>query len=447
MSAPDTMRAADAGRRRLLGALAFVLVLAAAVAVAWWATRDARGGAGAGGAAAGGHDHAAMLAAGGGGGDAPRAVRIDAADARRIGVTYAVATTDPAARELRVVGEVAVDETRQHVVALKVDGWVERLHVDFTGRAVRAGEPMLALYAPMLVSTQEELLLARRHAAALAGTADPEAARAARELVESARRRLRLWDVPAAEIARVERTGVVRRTITVAAPASGVVVEKSVVAGQQVAAGQPLFRLADLGRVWIEGEVYEQDLPAVRVGQGVDVELRALPGQTRRGRVEYVYPTLDPATRTARVRVAVPNDDRRLLPGMYATLRLRTPGRADVVTVPRGAVLSTGERHMVFVKRPDGRLAPHLVLLGAAGEERVEVLLGIAAGDTVVASATFLLDAESNLGSAMGGMGDHAGMDMTAPVPLDAPRGAPPPAGAPSRAAPGARPAAPHGGH
>jgi multidrug efflux pump subunit AcrA (membrane-fusion protein) len=270
------------------------------------------------------------MMAGGGGGDSARAVEIPATDARRIGVTYTVVSADPVARELRVVGQVAVDETRQTSVSLKLDGWVERLWIDFTGRTVRRGEPMLALYAPMLVSAQEELLLAHRHARAMAASAgvDPEAARAAEGLVTSARRRLRLWDVPAAEIARLERTGEVRRTLTLAAPASGVVVEKNVVAGQQVQAGEPLFRLADLSTVWVEGEVFEQDLPVVRPGAGGRRGVPRAPGETWKGRVSYVYPTLDPATRTARVRIAMPNREGKLKPGMYATLRLEAPGRA-----------------------------------------------------------------------------------------------------------------------
>jgi len=181
-------------------------------------------------------------------------------------------------------------------------------------------------------------------------------------------------------------------------------------------AGDPLYRIVDLSTVWMEGEVFEQDLPSVRLGQRVTADLEALPGQAFRGRITYVYPTLNADTRTARVRVEVPNPGLRLKPGMYATFRLTGSGRASALSVPRTAVLSTGERNLVFVKRPDGMLEPRLVVLGMATDDRIEILHGVAAGDTVVASATFLIDAESNLGTALGGMGDMPGMDMTAPT-------------------------------
>jgi Cu(I)/Ag(I) efflux system membrane fusion protein len=180
-------------------------------------------------------------------------------------------------------------------------------------------------------------------------------------------------------------------------------------------AGDALYKVADLRTVWIEGEVFENDLASVRVGQRVQADFQALPGEQRTGRIAYVYPTLNPETRTVRVRVVLPNADLRLKPGMYATVRIAGTERPDVLTVPRSAVLSTGERSMVFVKERSGQLAPHEVALGSANDARVEVLRGIAVGDTVVASATFLVDAESNLGTALGGMGNMPGMEMTTP--------------------------------
>ena len=178
------------------------------------------------------------------------------------------------------------------------------------------------------------------------------------------------------------------------------------------------FRVADLGTVWVEGDVYEQDLRAIRTGQAAVAELDAYPGERWTGRIDYVYPTLSAETRTARVRVALANPGLRLKPGMYATLRVTggaSTAGAPVLTVPRGAVLATGERSLVFVRRADGRLEPREVRLGAASDDRVEILRGVAVGDTVVASATFLVDAESNLGTALGGMGDMPGMEITVP--------------------------------
>ena len=354
------------------------------------------------------HTHTATATAAG-----PVTLSDDAA--RRIGVTFTTAATGSIAREIRTVGQVTYDETRVKAISPKIDGWVERLYLDFTGMPVRVGDPLLAIYSPMLVTAQEELLLAKRLATDVA-SGTPDAVRGADELVRSARRRLTYWDVPQSEIDRIEQTGEVQRTLTLRAPVGGVVVEKLVVAGLLIMAGDPLYRVADLSVVWVEGEVFEQDLGAIRLGLPVVTEFEAYPGEQWAGRIAYVYPTLNADTRTARVRVELANPRLRLKPGMYATFRFTGGARAGVLSVPRSAVLSTGERSLVFVRREDGKLEPREVRIGAAAGDRVEVLSGLAAGETVVASATFLVDAESNLGTALGGMGNMPGMDMTAPV-------------------------------
>lgn len=399
--------------RRLAGRLLLVALPLVAVVVAWWTTRDT-----AVQAAAGGHDHASMLAAAG---DEARPVMLTADEARRIGVTFAPVEPSDVPRRIRTVGQVTFDETRVTTISPRVDGWVERLHVDFTGRPVGRGEPLFAVYSPMLVTAQEELLLAHRLARDVAG-GSAEVRAGADDLVASARRRLANWAVPESEIARVERSGQVQRALTLRSTTSGVVVEKNVTEGQRVMAGDALYRVADLSAVWVEGDIYEQDLRAVRVGQPATAELDAYPGEHWTGRITYVYPTLSAETRTARVRVEIANPGRRLLPGMYATLHIEGVGRGITLTVPRSAVLVTGERQLVFVKRADGRLEPRLVEVGATSDDRVEIVRGVAAGDTVVASATFLLDAESNLGTALGGMGDMPGMEFTLP-PSTAPSG------------------------
>jgi len=200
------------------------------------------------------------------------------------------------------------------------------------------------------------------------------------------------------------------------APASGVILEKNVLNGQRIMEGDVLYRIADLATVWIEGEVFEQDLASVRIGQQVQVDFQALPGVVRTGRITYIYPTLSPETRTGRVRVALPNPGLGLKPGMFATLRFSAVATGPVLSIPRSAVLSTGERSLVFVRSPDGRFTPVDIVIGAQTEDRVEVRRGLTVGDMVVASATFLVDAESNLGSLFGGMGDMPGMDLTAPA-------------------------------
>jgi membrane fusion protein, copper/silver efflux system len=182
-----------------------------------------------------------------------------------------------------------------------------------------------------------------------------------------------------------------------------------------VMAGTAIYKIVDLSRVWVDGEVYEQDLPLIRLGQRAEAELQAIPGATFVGTVAYIYPTLNPDTRTVRVRVQLSNEDHRLKPGMFATLRLFPTSGRSVLSVPRSAVLSTGERNLLFVKRADGMLEPRAVEIGGASSDRIEILRGLAGGDTVVTSATFLVDAESNLGTALGGMGNMPGMDIAAP--------------------------------
>ena len=342
-------------------------------------------------------------------------VMLSSADAHRIGVTYAPVTMEPVVRQIRTVGQVSYDEEHVSAIAPKLDGWVDSLFVNYTGQPVRRGERLLTIYAPMAVSAEEELVLAHKLRDRVAnGT--PDARRGADDLLAGARRRLSYWDIPAAEIAQVESTGVVRKELTLRSPVTGVVVQKSVVAGQRVMAGQSLYQIVDLRSVWVQGQVFERDLPAVHVGQAVDATFDALPGVVRTGRITFIDPVINPDTRTARVRVALGNVDMALKPGMYATLTASAREAPHTLSVPRNAVLSTGERNIVFLKRPDGMLEPREVTLGMAGDERVAVVSGLELGDTVVATATFLVDAESNLGEALGGMGNMPGMDMSAPT-------------------------------
>jgi Cu(I)/Ag(I) efflux system membrane fusion protein len=388
-----------------------------------------------------GHNHAAAPVA-----DSAMPVSLSDADRQRIGVTFTRVERSPLERQVRTVAQVVYDETRMKEVVPRIDGYVEQLYVNATGQQVVRGEPLFAIYSPMLVTTQQEMLLAKRLTEQVkGGTSD--AVQGAAALLESARTRLQYWEVPSDAIERVLSTGVVERTITLRSPVSGVVVQKSVVAGQRLMAGEAAYQIVDLSRVWIEGEVFEPDLPAVKLGQQVSAEFPALPGDVRSGRIAYVYPTLNPETRTARVRVELANPDLRLKPGMYATFRFATQtGR--VLNVPRSAVLVTGKRALVFVRDSTGTLVPREVTLGQGTDDRIEVLSGLREGETVVASATFLVDAESNLGSALGGMANMPGMEVTTPpqrLAPDSPRGAPVPA-APSDTTMPDMPGMNHGG-
>ena len=385
--------------RRALRAMLSLAMVAGAVLAAVVLTRDTTSA-----SATAGHNHAAATT------DSAVPVALTADGAKRIGVTFAAALIDDMTTDVTSLGQVTWDETRATAIAPKVDGWVEKLHVNFTGQDVRQGEALLDLYSPMLVTAQEELLLATRLVRDVVNGTD-EARRSAEEMLASARRRLQYWDMAAVDIERIERTGQATRTVTLRATSQGVVVEKSVLSGQRIMAGETLYRLADLRTVWVDGQVFEHDLALVRTGQRVSVEIQAYPGERWPGSVTYIYPLVDAATRRARIRIELANPGQRLKPGMFATVHLTSALRERVLTVPRSAVLATGQRSVVFLKTASGTLQPHEVVTGAANDDRVEIRSGLQAGDTVVASATFLVDAESNLKAALDNMAGMPGMD------------------------------------
>jgi Cu(I)/Ag(I) efflux system membrane fusion protein len=336
-------------------------------------------------------------------------VHLTAEEERALGVVYTVVRRGPLARTIRTVGGVQPPETGLTDITPKIDGFVDKLYVNFTGQTVRRGQALLSLYSPMLVSAQEELLTAKRLASQVDSTAGEAYARA-QALLEAARRRLAYWDITPTQIARIERTGEVTKTLTLVAPFNGVVLEKMVVEGQQVMPGMKLYRLADLSSVWIEGEVFEQDLQFVHVRSQAHIEVTAYPGRHWMGEVSFVYPVVDERSRTNRIRVTVPNPGLELKPGMYATVYFDAQVGTDVLTVPIDAVVVTGERNVVFVRDEEGMLAPREVVLGPRGGDRVQVVRGLSEGETIVASANFLVDAESRLARGAGGMPGMAGM-------------------------------------
>ncbi len=398
-------------RAQIISALAIVLLSAGAVTVyslAQTPPPTTEGG-------MEGHDHSAMS---GGGGDA-QPVTLDEEGARRIGVTFATVTTGSLPRTVRTVGFVTYDETRLTSVSPKIEGWVEHLYVNFTGAPVRAGQPLLEVYSPALVSAQEELLLAKRFLDEAREGGGLQAQEKAEQLLDAARRRLAYWDIPQDLIQAIEEGGSVTKTLTLRAPATGVVVEKNVVEGARIAPGMELFRLADLGRVWVEAEVFEKDLSMVRNGQHAMVSFEAYPGEMFHGSVTYVYPVVSPEARTGRVRLELQNPDLKLKPGMYAQVELHGANMEETLLIPRSAVLQTGERSMVFHRMSNGQLHPMEVVTGLSSGDQIQVLSGLREGHVVVASATFLIDAESNLGAAMAAMAgmdhsmmDHSQMDM-----------------------------------
>ena len=324
-------------------------------------------------------------------------VPIDRGAAARLGIRFARASERPVATSVRAVGVLKYAEPRQAYVNARVSGWVEKLYADYVGKSVTAGDPLLALYSPDLVSAQEEYLLARRlHDDTLAA---------------SARRRLALWNIPADQIDSLEARGAVARTLTLRAPRSGEIVEKNVIEGQAVQTGTNLFLIADRSELWVDVAIFEQDAAAVRVGTPATVIVDAVPGRTFQGRVTFLYPQLDEKTRTLTARVEVANAAGTLRPGMYATAELARGGRR-AVSVPLTAVLPTGTKDLVFVNRGDGRFVPREIRVGARGDSLVEIVEGLKAGDEVIASATYLLDSESNLAAAIQGLMLQMGMGL-----------------------------------
>jgi Cu(I)/Ag(I) efflux system membrane fusion protein len=428
-----------ARRNWILAGIAGLLLLAGGTAGWWLAMRampmeEAASGAGDGTSGMPGMEGMAGTEdrAGAGGMEAgpqpsPALVRVDPVRLQRSGVRYAVAELEPLDRTVRAEASIGYDEERRAYVTTKIAGWVETLHVDEPGQTVRRGQPLLEIYSPELVSTQQELVLALEHAdrpsargapadtsgsfgAGHGGVRTPRAL-APERLVESARRRLELWDVPQAEIERLVRTREVRRTLTLAAPVGGVVVEKRVLQGARVEPGENLYLIADVSTVWVEARVFEADLAELRVGQPATIAVEAYPGETFAGTVGFIYPYLDPMTRTVAVRLEVPNPAGRLKPGMFATVLFHVSGAREAVVVPASAVIETGERAFVLVKRGEGLFEPREVEVGARAADEVAIAQNLAAGDTVVASANFLIDSESNLMAFMGGM---LGMGMRA---------------------------------
>lgn len=341
---------------------------------------------------------------------ARQAVALSGNQERALGVVLHTVSLHDLDRAIRTVGVIEPAESRIAEVTPKIEGFVERLAVSTTGEPVRRGQVLLTLYSPVLVAAQEELLTARRLVerlgeAAGAARGDAEAA------LEAARWRLAYWDITEDQIRRLEETGEVTKTLAFVSPVSGIVLEKSVLQGQRVMPGQPLYRIADLSDIWVEGNVFEQDIRFIHEGQRAHIEVAAYPGEHLMGSVSFIHPVVNESSRTNRIRVTLPNRDLRLKPGMFATIFFDAVVGRGVVAVPREAVIVTGERNLVFVRDEEGTLHPREVVLGPQAERMVQILAGLEPGEVIVGSANFLVDAESRLagsGAGMPGM-QHAG--------------------------------------
>jgi Cu(I)/Ag(I) efflux system membrane fusion protein len=356
--------------------------------------------------------HAASLDGGHDPADGYVTVQIDSQRQQLIGLRLTPVTRAALGAGWRTVGRVAVDETRVRRINVKVDGFVEKLYVDFVGKPVRRGQALFALYSPELVSAQSEYLLALKTRSQLG----PAQQRSGEELVDAARRRLELWDVPRSEIAHLDHGGAPLRTLTLYSPIAGVVTAKSVVQGSKITAGDTPFEITDLSQVWVLADAYESDISRVKVGTAATLRVDALPNRVFKGRVGFVDPLLDPKTRTAKIRVGFKNPDLDLKPDMFGEVAFEGRSR-EGLRIPLDALIDSGTQKVVFVALGDGRFQPREVTVGAQTSEFVEVLSGLSEGDQVVTRANFLIDSESRLKSALAAMAQKGGPKARAPDP------------------------------
>lgn len=317
-----------------------------------------------------------------------------------IGVKTVPAMVKPLERVLRTVGRIEYDERKLATANTKIEGWIEKLHVDYTGRYVKKGEPLAEIYSPELVATQQEFLNTIRWVSQGKAVKDENTAmlltKDAEAILAAAKERLRLWDISEEQIARIAKTGKPVRTLTIYSPVSGYVVQKMAVQGMRVMPGEKLFDVADLASVWVIADIYEYELPLIRVGQKARISLSYFPGREFISQVDYVYPALAGETRTAKVRFTIPNPGGDLKPQMFTKVEIKIH-LGSRLSVPFEAVIDTGVRQIVYVDQGEGNFEPREVMTGSRAEDMVEIVRGLKAGEKVAAAANFLIDSEAQL--------------------------------------------------
>jgi Cu(I)/Ag(I) efflux system membrane fusion protein len=317
-----------------------------------------------------------------------------------IGLQTVKAAIKPLQKVIRTVGRIEYDEKKLATANTKIEGWIEKLHVDYTGRYVKKGEPLAEIYSPELLATQKEFLNTLRWASQGKEVKDERVSllltKDAAVILEAAKERLRLWDISEEQISQIEKTGKPVRTLTIYSPVSGYVIQKTAVQGMRVMPGEKLFDVVDLSSVWIVSDIYEYDLPLIKIGQMARISLSYFPGQEFSSRVDYVYPSLAGDTRTAKARFTIPNPDGVLKPQMFTNVEIKID-LGSRLAVPTAAVIDTGVRQIVYVDKGEGNFEPREVEPGLRSEDLVEIIRGLKAGEKVAASANFLIDSEAQL--------------------------------------------------
>jgi len=329
-------------------------------------------------------------------------ISIDPVTAQNMGVRTASVVRRDLSRTVRTVGLVAYEEPRQYSINSKIGGWIEKLHVNETGQFVKKGQPLLEIYSPELVSAQEEFLLALNNKTNLENSTFPEIAEGARRLYQSSRKRLKLWDISEGQINRLERTRRVEKNLVLYAPYNGIVTMKMAYEGMHTKSGMELFKISDISRVWIYADIYEYELPWVKEGQEAEIILPFVGEKSLKAKVTYLYPYVEPKTRTVKARLELDNPGFELKPDMYVNIRLKTQKVEGALSIPAEAVLHSGEKTTVFVALEDGKFEPREVKIGLQDQDgNTQVIQGLLEGEQVVTSAQFMLDSESKLREAI----------------------------------------------
>ena len=341
----------------------------------------------------------------------PGMVMVSPEKQQLLGVRTAVVQKRPLVKSVRTVGIITYDETKITQVYSKIEGWIDKLYVNYTGKLVEKGQPLFTIYSPDLLATQQEYLLAIKAKERLSASSIPEVRSGALSLVEASKRRLALWDISENQIRELEEKGEAQRTLTLYAPHSGFVIKKEAYQGMKIMPDKELYTIADLSTVWVNVDIYESEIPFMRPGQKASVALSYDPGATFNGKVSYIYPSVDEKTRTAKVRLDFPNPGFKLKPDMYVNAEIKIDGGSHLA-VPEEAVLDSGTRKVVFIDKGNGHFEPKEVKLGAKMDGHFQVLSGLNEGEKIASSSVFLLDSESRLSEAMGAMTGMPGMSM-----------------------------------
>jgi len=333
-------------------------------------------------------------------------IHIDPATQQNIGVTTEQVKKMKLSRTIRTTANITYDETKLYTISTKIMGYIEKLYVDYTGQFVKKGEPLLSIYSPDLVSTQEEYLQAIKYRDQISGSGSPISRQGAEQLVESAKRRLLNWDISEKEIQALEKRGTPEKTMTIYSPANGIVTDKMVINGQSIMPGMALYKIADLSTVWGLAQIYQYELPWVHLGDKAELQLSYIPGKTFQGKITYIYPYLDSDSKTIQVRIEIQNTGNyEFKPGMFADAVIKSPLTVETIAVQSQAIIHTGTRDVAIVSIGNGYFKPVNVTLGVHGDNGyVQVLNGLSEGEEIVTSSEFLIDSESNLNAALNNM-------------------------------------------